>query len=327
MESVKKVGYAVIGCGRIARSHLSAINQLSGYIDLIATVDFQEDRARGYCEEFGAEKYYTLVKDVLEDGAVEAVDLCLPPSEHCPVAVEAMNAGRNVIVEKPMCLTVKEADQMIEAADRNGVILMCGQSRRFNEPLIAVYEMIREGRIGELIHISVAAGSRSRKAAVGWWKDPAVTGPSNLVANWSSHYIDQVLWVADKRPLRVYAEGASYNDEFAGNDEFSVIIGFEGGLMCSYQHSYNASFSDTGGVAYMGTEGTIALKGSEVLLNGEKIEDVGTNINNFTAEIREYVTAIREDRQPIASGKEIRPVIAVMEAIVKSAATHEVVIL
>ena len=96
-------------------------------------------------------------------------------------------------------------------------------------------------------------------------------------------------------------------------------------LMCSYQHSYNASFSGLGGVVYMGTEGTITLKGSEVHLNGKKVEGVGTNVNNFAAEIKEFVTAIRESRQPMASGREIRPVIAVMEAIIRSAETHEVV--
>ncbi len=325
MGFIRKVGYAVIGCGRIARSHLSAVNQLTDYVDLMATVDVQEDRAKDYSEEYGAEKYYTSVEDALKDDAIEAVDLCLPPSEHCPVAVQAMNAERHVLVEKPMCLTVVEADEMIEAADRNGVILMCGQSRRFNDPLMAAHKMLNEGKIGKLIHISAAAGGKTEKAAVSWWKDPAVTGPSNLVANWSSHYVDQVLWMAGKRPLRVYAEGASYNDEVAGNDEFAVIIGFEDGLMCSYQHSYNASFSGLGGVAYMGTEGTITLKGSEVHLNGKKVEGVGTNVNNFAAEIKEFVTAIRESRQPMASGREIRPVIAVMEAIIRSAETHEVV--
>ena len=325
MGFTRKVGYAVIGCGRIATSHLKAISQLPEYIDLIATVDVQENRARKYCEDFEAEKYYTSVEDVLKDKVVEAVDLCLPPSEHCPVAVQAMDAGRHVIVEKPMCLTVSEADQMIEVADRNGVILMCGQSRRFNDPLMAARKMMLEGKIGKLIHISVSAGSISKKAAVWWWKDPAVAGPSNLVANWSSHYVDQILWMANKRPLRVYAEGASYNDEFAGNDEFAIIIGFEDDLICSYQHSYNASFKDTGGVAYMGTEGTITLIDNEVRLNGKKVEGVGTNINNFAAEIKEFVMSIRENRQPMASGREVKPVITVMEAIIKSAETHKVV--
>ena len=95
--------------------------------------------------------------------------------------------------------------------------------------------------------------------------------------------------------------------------------------MCSYQHSYNASFGDASGVAYMGTEGTITLKGSELHLNGKKVEGIGTNVNNFAAEIKEFATAIRENRQPMASGREIQPVIAVMEAIIKSAVTHEVV--
>ena len=87
MDFAKKVGYAVIGCGRISRSHLAGVNQLPEYIDLIATVDVQEDRAKGYCQEFGASKYYTSVENALKDETIEAVDLCLPPSEHCASAV------------------------------------------------------------------------------------------------------------------------------------------------------------------------------------------------------------------------------------------------
>lgn len=325
MGSVRKVGYAVVGCGRISEYHLKAVNELPDYVDLVATVDVQAERAKKYCANFGAGTYYTSVEDVLKNEAVEAVDLCIPPSEHCPVAVQVMEAGRHVLVEKPLCLTVVEADKMIAAADKNNVTLVCGQSRRFNDPLMAAREMIQEGRIGKLIHVSMADGNTLGHEGVWWWKDPTITGPSNLIANWSSHYIDQVLWMTNKRPLRVYAEGASYDDRFAGDDEFAIIIAFEDGLMCSYQHSYNASFADAGGVAYMGTEGTITLKGGEVRLDGNKIEGVGTKVNDFAAEIREFTAAIRENRQPMASGREVRPVISLMEAIIKSAATHEVV--
>ena len=69
----------------------------------------------------------------------------------------------------------------------------------------------------------------------------------------------------------------------------------------------------------------MTLSGSDLRLNGKKVEGIGTNTNNFAAEIKEFATAIRESRQPMASGREIRPVIAVMEAIIKSAITHEVV--
>lgn len=97
--------------------------------------------------------------------------------------------------------------------------------------------------------------------------------------------------------------------------------------MATYQHSFNASFGDAGGFAYMGTEGAINLTGSSVLLNGEKVEGVGTNVNNFVAEIKEFVDAIFEGREPIASGREVRTVIAVMEAAITSAETHQVIFL
>jgi predicted dehydrogenase len=294
-------------------------------VELVAVVDMQEGRARDYQSRFGAPKHYVSVEDALQDKAIEAVDLCLPPAAHCPVAVQSLESGRHVLVEKPMALTVAEADAMIAAAEENDVILMSGQSRRFNDPLMAAKELLDEGRIGKLIHISVASGGKSQSPPVWWWKDPSITGKSALMANWCSHWIDQMVWVAASEPVRVSAEAASYNDEFAGVDQIAMLIAFENGVMAAYQHTFNASFGDAGGFAYMGAEGTINLSGNKVFLNGETVDGVGTNTNNFTAEIREYTTAIREGRQPLASGREVRPTIAIMEAALKSAETHQTI--
>lgn len=325
MPSTQRVGYAVVGCGRIAQAHLKAVHQLPEHVDLVAVVDTQEDRAKAYQTQFGAGTYYLSVEEALQDDAIEAMDLCLPPVAHCPVAVQAANAGRHVLVEKPMALTVAEADAMITATEDSDVILMAGQSRRFNDPLMAAKKLLDEGRIGTLIQISVASGGRNAGPPVWWWKDPAITGKSALMANWCSHWIDQIVWMAGARPLRVYAEAANHNEAFAGVDQIAMLIGFEGGLMASYQHSFNASLGKAGGFAYMGTEGVLNLTGSELLLNGERVEGIGTNINNFTAEILEFCTAIREGRAPLASGREVRPVIAIMEAALQSAEIHQVV--
>lgn len=325
MSFEKPVGYAVVGCGRIAQSHLNAIQQLPEHVELVAVVDMQEDRAKDYQTRFGAQKYYVLVEDALQDEAIEAVDLCLPPVAHCPVAVQALKAGRHVLVEKPMALTVQEVDAMINAAESNGVIVMAGQSRRFNEPLMAAKQLLDDGRIGRLIQISVASGGKDSGPPVWWWKDPAITGKSALMANWCSHWVDQIVWMAGSQPVRVSAEAASYNDEFAGVDQIAMLIAFESGVMASYQHTFNASFGDASGFAYMGTEGTINLSGNQVRLNGERVEGVGTRTNDFAAEIREYTSAIREERQPLASGREVRPAIAIMEAALESAETHQMI--
>ena len=151
MSPKNPVGYAVVGCGRIAKAHLEAIQQLPDHVKLLAVVDVQEERAKEYQVRYGAPKHYLSVQQALQDNEIEALDLCLPPSAHGPVAVEALEAGRHVIVEKPMALTVAEADAMIDAADKNDVILMSGQSRRFNEPLWAAKELLDAGRIGQLI--------------------------------------------------------------------------------------------------------------------------------------------------------------------------------
>lgn len=170
-------------------------------------------------------------------------------------------------------------------------------------------------------------GGKTPLPKVWWWSDPTITGKSALIANWCSHWIDQIVWMVGSRPVRVSTEAASYNEKMAGVDQIAMLIAFENGVMASYQHSFNASFGCRNGFSYMGTEGTIYITGGQVLLNGEPVEGVGKETNGFGAEIREFTTAIREGRQPLASGREVRPTIAIMEAALEAAETHRAVCL
>ena len=316
---------AVIGCGRISKAHFDAISKLRNKVELIAVVDVDEEKAEAASKEYGARRYYTDTQQLWKDDEVEAVDICLPINLHAPISIKAAKAKKHVMVEKPMALTTNECDKMIAAADENDVQLMVGQSRRFSGPLRKVKEIVDSGQIGQLLHISYRLGDKMEEAVTPWWNIPEVTGKSNLLYNWGSHIIDQIIWIAGRKPARVYAEGLSRNPVIYGIDEFSAVLGFNE-LIASYQQSYNNCFAENTTV-YLGTKGTVSIPGSggEVLLNGKKVELEDGNTNNFTAQLQEFVSSVKEGREPLTSGKRIYPVIEVLEAIIESIEKHKVI--
>ena len=120
MSDVLSVG--TIGAGGIARSHINAI-EANDNIRLVAVMDVDADRAEAAAGDSGA-RVYTSLEPMLEDTEVEAVHVCTPHNLHGDQVVAAAEAGKHVLVEKPMALTLSDCDRMIEACDRAGKILM-----------------------------------------------------------------------------------------------------------------------------------------------------------------------------------------------------------
>ena len=216
---------ALVGCGRIARAHMDAYAKLTDQAEVAAFVDRDLARAQAFAEEYGVRHALADIPAACGAAGPEAVDLCLPPSEHCPMTVQAADAGCHVLVEKPLSVTCAQADEMIEAGRRNGVVVMSGQSRRFNGPLRAMKRILDDGAIGAPLLAGIIGGGPTRQAATPWWADPAVTGPSNLLYNWGSHFLDWLRYLYGV-PCRLYAEGRDTGDVVAGIDTLSVVCGF-----------------------------------------------------------------------------------------------------
>ena len=121
MEAAK-IGLAMIGCGQIARAHLRAIEE-NPHAKLTAAMDVIEERAIETAEKYDA-RAYTSVEDALNDANVDAVVLPLPHHLHHPVTIQAAEAGKHILVEKPMALNLDEARQMVDAAESAGVKLI-----------------------------------------------------------------------------------------------------------------------------------------------------------------------------------------------------------
>ena len=317
------LGIAIIGCGGIARSHAQAIQQVQG-ARLVATVDIVPQRAEVLAAEYDAPQAYTAYQDALSDPAVGAVIICLPHHLHADVAMAAAEAGKHILCEKPMATTLAEVDGMIEAADAAGVRLMVGQVLRFREANILARRLLREGRIGQPHHLIRRRYHHIRSYPnAPWSKDPEKAG-GWVLYGFGSHEVDMILWLLDGQAERVYAEGAKVNPHWQDYDEVAIQMRLDNGVMATLNLSINCHTAawDT---IIVGDEGSMLVTGEEVVVNGEATPAPMNPSGGFVPQLAEFVSAVRQGREPEASGRDVRRTMAALEAAKDSLDTQELV--
>jgi predicted dehydrogenase len=166
------VRVAIVGCGRISDLHQM------GYRDrtdakIVAVCDSNKTRARKKAKEWGVDKIYTDYQQLLEDKGIDLVELLTPHHLHCPMTVQAAQAGKHVSVQKPMALSALEADNMIATAETAGVMLRVYENFVYYAPAVRAREMIEGGEIGEVhavrMHVSTGTSDTSWKVPLSAW--------------------------------------------------------------------------------------------------------------------------------------------------------------
>ncbi|MGB9179937.1 MAG: Gfo/Idh/MocA family oxidoreductase [Pyrinomonadaceae bacterium] len=145
-----KVKAAIIGTGLIAgKKHIPAFLKHKNKVELVALCDVNKEAAEKVAAKFGIPKTYTDIAEMIEKEKPDLVDICTPPQTHVRLAVEAMRLGCNVLIEKPMALTVAECDEIVEAKEKYGVKVCVGHSDLFYYPFMEARELVAKGAIGE----------------------------------------------------------------------------------------------------------------------------------------------------------------------------------
>lgn len=145
-----KIKAAIIGTGLIAgKKHIPAFLKHKNKVELVALCDVNKEAAEKVAGKFGIPKTYTNIAEMIEKEKPDLVDICTPPQTHVRLAVEAMKLGRNVLIEKPMALTVAECDEIVEAKEKYGVKVCVGHSDLFYYPFMEARELVAKGAIGE----------------------------------------------------------------------------------------------------------------------------------------------------------------------------------
>ncbi len=204
----EKVRYAVIGCGNISGAHLGGYQALGDRVEPAYFIDIDIAKAEARKEKYGAPQTVCLTdyREMLRDDTVSCVSVCLPNYLHCPVTVDCLRAGKNVLCEKPAALNLAEALRMKAAADETGKILNIGVVNRFNAGVERLRERVLAGELGEVYQIYCSfRAHRSIPGMGGWFTTKALSGGGALI-DWGVHFLDLINYVVDnKRPTTVSA--------------------------------------------------------------------------------------------------------------------------
>jgi predicted dehydrogenase len=289
----------------MGRMH-STVHQQLPRSEIVAVIDKNLDKATAHCEEFGGQPFVSLA-DAMKAVEIDAVDVCLPTFLHCEATVEAANAGKHVLCEKPMALTLDEADQMIEAAHRNNVRLMIAHCIRFWPEYVLLKEIYDEKRLGQLLSINMTRyGAFPFWASDNWMADPRKAGGGVLDMN--IHDADFMLYLLGE-PLDMRSTGTI--DERGVSQIFStatyprgVVAHLEGGWNLPpgspFKMAFRAIF-ERGAVIMDAGPMTIYEDGKEPFVpefpkmaakGGGNISDLG----GYAREIDAFVTCVLDGK-------------------------------
>jgi predicted dehydrogenase len=321
-----KIGVALVGPGRIATAHLSAIRKCPDLADLVAVVGLppEQQHTEELARRFEARLASSDLEAVLSDPSIHAIVLTVPNHLHCPIAVKALAAGKHVLVEKPLAISTAEADAMIEAARAAQRILMVGQCRRFFPAIEQARSILPElGRPLDIIHV---LGHPIDTAPTSWWRSPDNAGGGPVLWVNGPHFVDTALWFAGDGPSRIHATAATYNcGQWQGADQLTAILSFADGSTATGHLSFNMR-PQTNDQWIVGPGGTLRIVDNcELFLDGSLLarherEDYLLGDTSFRRQFEEFAGAIAQGRAPLSSAEEGRATVAVLSGIERAVA-------
>jgi UDP-N-acetyl-2-amino-2-deoxyglucuronate dehydrogenase len=223
---------ALVGAGVIGRHHGLVVSQLADRLELVAVADVEIERARRLAAERGGQAFASL-SDALAAVDVDIVAVCTPTGRHGEVAIEALGAGKHVIVEKPAEITVARTDEIIEARQKAGTLATVISQHRFDEATEVLLDAIGRGELGRLT---------SGIASVDWWRGQTYYDSGDWRGTWDLdgggalmnqgvHTVD-LLVAAMGRPIEVFAYTATLaHERIEVEDVATAVVRFENGAL------------------------------------------------------------------------------------------------
>lgn len=322
-----KLGICVIGAGRAGLIH--ALNFAKGikHARLAAISEPNLQTAEKACRELELDRHYRDYREALEDDHVDAVVVVTPTDYHRDIVVAAAEAGKHILCEKPMAMTVFECDEMIAAAEKNSVVLQIGFMRRFDRSFVYAREQVRQGAIGDVV--LVKSLTRGPSIPQPWQYDIAKSnGP---LAEVNSHDIDTLRWFTDSEFESVYAVAGNYRcpearDEFPDfYDNVVMTATFANGMQGNIDGAVSVLYGYDARLEVVGTEGVLfagRLDQSGVVIcnrsHGINAPAVESWRNLFTEAYRYedqgFIDAILNGTPPAASGHDGKMAVRVVNA-------------
>jgi predicted dehydrogenase len=337
---MEKVGFGIIGCGIIAPYHIRGIKEVP-QAELVAVCDEKKEKAQKLGKENNA-AYFTDYQEMLKRSDINVVCICTPSSLHPLQAIAAAEAGKHIITEKPMAITLKGADKMIAACRKNNVKLGVIFQRRVSDVFRKAKEGVDKGEIGKLIlgdaYIKYYRSQEYYDSA-GWRGTWKFDGGGALM-NQCIHLIDLLSWFMGPVDT-IYGYAATLARKIEVEDTSVAVLKFKNGALGVIEGT-TSIFPSTipHRIELHGHKGSILIEGEDIRMwvvednegkDRDRLAELKksgkTSLKPFDfnkghfEQIKDMVDAIKEDREPIVNGEEGRKSIEIILAIYKSSRT------
>ncbi len=225
---------AMLGYGAIGLEHGTAVTQVPG-LEFGVVCDRNPSRLEEARRSFAGIKTFEDWQQIRDDRDTDLVIISTPPNSHASLALQMLEAGKHVVVEKPFCITTREADALIAAADKAQRTLTVYQCRRWDPDYLAIKAAVERGLIGEVFHMETFIGNFSHPCDY-WHSDMAVSG--GVFYDWGSHYLDWILGLMPGKVQSVsgFAHKRVWHD-VTNEDQARVTMRFEDGREAEFMHS------------------------------------------------------------------------------------------
>jgi predicted dehydrogenase len=288
---------AVIGTGNISPSHIRAYQALRGRCTIVALCDLSTEKAEGVKAQLGLDDatVYGSHADVIARGDIDLVSVCTPPSTHEQISVDFLDAGVNVLCEKPMAPSLAACDAILAAEARSGAMFSSVAQNRYRDDVVRLKAALDSGLAGDVSHVAVdSAWWRGLPYYDLWWRGTWEQEGGGCTLNHAVHHIDLLLWLLGA-PQAVTAVLTNAAHENAEIEDLSVAV-------LAYQR---ALATITSSVVHHGEQQRIVVQGREasVSLAGDVVAEV-TQPNGFpvpggNAELVERLQSLAATHQPL----------------------------
>jgi len=307
----KTVRVGVIGTGRIGRLHTEHLSRRIAEAEVIGVSDVNEAAAERCAADFGVPVVTQDYRELLEDGEIDAVVICSSTDTHAQIIAEAAAHGKHIFCEKPIALDLEVIDNALEAVRRAGVKLQIGFNRRFDANYRRVWEMVRDGKIGEPHLLRITS------------RDPApppidyVKVSGGLFLDMMIHDFDMARYLIGSEVEEVFTLAAVQVDPAIGKagdvDTAIVTLKFENGVLGTIDNSRKAVYGYDQRVEVFGSKGMAQTSNNtpnNARLSGAEAvcEDLPLNffmeryIDSYIREVREFIRSVAEGIEPSVTG-------------------------
>ncbi len=346
MTTAKTVNVGLIGSQFISNIHAEALQACTA-ANILAVVSPTPGNAERFASRHGIAHHLTDYHRLLQMPEIDMIVVGAPNDVHCQITVEAAAAGKHVVLEKPMCLNLADADRMIDACRQAGVKLMYAEELCFAPKYVRLKQLLDSGALGQPTLVKQSEKHDGPHASHFWDVDRSGGG---VTMDMGCHAIQFFRWMLDTQKITsVYAQMATqvHTDRTRGDDNSLIVVEFDNGVMGLAEESWTklggmddrAEVHGSKGVAYADLLHGNAIEAYSLDGYGYAVEKAGSTKGwsfpiyqeswnyGFHAEMAHFVDCVQNDKPPLITGEDARCVLEIVFAAYQSAGTGRKVML